>query len=211
MSVRRQRRGRGWERWSRCLTAACAAVWLWGCQVDDDGAEGEAAALPGGESSARADSARTGAAPAPAPDTVNLVDPQLSRAVAGEDGWMYSQQVEADLDGDGDGERVVLTARVETMRGRPLWDDGQPWQVYVEEASGERTYLYARFVQLGAVTMRIGLPERGAGATIVLLEHLPDRLSVHEIEYRAPGDFAALPRFVRAVDPTGEVSSPSLP
>jgi hypothetical protein len=140
-----------------------------------------------------------------------LVDPQIAPAVAGEDGWMYSQAVEADLDGDGAAERVVLTARAEVMRGRPLWDDGQPWQVYVQEASGERTYLYSRFVQLGAVTLRIGLAERERPTTVVLLEHLPDRLAVYEVEYGGPGRTEVVGRLERMLDPTGEVSSPMLP
>src|SRR5690606_15712646 len=67
----------------------------------------------------------------PAPQ-VALVDTSIQPGVAGQDGWMYSRSAEADLDGDGAPERVVLMARAEVMDGRPLWDDGQPWQVYVE-------------------------------------------------------------------------------
>lgn len=149
-------------------------------------------------------------APQESPE-VMLVDSTMVPAVAGVDGWMYSQSAAADLDGDGAGERVVLTARVELIRNRPAWDDGQPWQVYVEEVGGERTYLYARFVQLGTVTMRVGLPEAGRPASVILLEHLPDRIGVHEVQYRGPGDVKTVQRFVRSLDPTGEVSSPSLP
>lgn len=168
---------------------------------------------PGVDPAPPADSAGPGPAPsAPAaPPAATLVDPDQGQAVAGEDGWMYSQSVQADLDADGAAERVVLTARVELYRGRPAWDDGQQWQVYVEEADGTRTPLYARFVQLGTVTMRVGRAEGSQGESVVLLEHLPDRMAVYEVEYRGPGDVTALERFQRALDPTGDVASPDLP
>jgi hypothetical protein len=142
---------------------------------------------------------------------VVLVDSTIPPAVAGADGWMYSQSSEADLDGDGQAERVVLTARAEVMRGRPLWDDGQPWQVYVEEPDGARTYLYSRFVQLGSVTIRLGLPEGGQGPSVLLLEHLPDRMALYEAEYRGAGDASVVSRFERSLDPRGEGTTPLPP
>jgi hypothetical protein len=145
------------------------------------------------------------------PAAVQLVDTSLAPAVAGEDGWMYQQNADADLDDDGQLERVVLTARVEMLRGRPAWDDGQPWQVYVEEADETRTYLFARFVQLGTITMRVALPEGDTGATVILLEHLPDQLSLYEVEYHGPGSATAIPRFQRMLDPRGEIAGPALP
>ena len=124
---------------------------------------------------------------------------------------MYSQSVEADLDGDGQPERAVLAARVELYQGRPAWDDGQPWQVYVEEPDGSRSDLYRRFVQLGTVTMRIGRAGDGRSASVILIEHLPDRLSVYELEYGGTGQVRTAQAFARSLDPTGEVSSPALP
>ena len=67
----------------------------------------------------------------------------------------------ADLTGDGAPERVVMTARVEMSRGRPLWDDGQPWQVYIEYADSTRTYMYANRLQLGMLEMRLTRPASG--------------------------------------------------
>lgn len=140
-----------------------------------------------------------------------LVDSAIAPAIAGEGGWNYYQSAHADLNADGNLERVVLAARVELYRGRPAWDDGQPWQVYVEALDGHRTYVYARRVQLGTVTMRVSLAEGGAPSTIVLIEHLPDRLSLYEISYHSPGHTSVVEHFQRTVDPRGDLASPQLP
>lgn len=137
-----------------------------------------------------------------------LLDPDIPPAIAGEDGWGYEQSASADFDGDSTLERVVLTARVEMYRGRPAWDDGQPWQVYVEAAGGARTYLYAQRLQLGTLTMRITAGAAGRPPTIVLLEHLPHRLSVYEAAYAGPDSATVVTRFQREVDPRGETASP---
>ena len=146
-----------------------------------------------------------------AASVVQLVDSSIRAAVAGRDGWGYAQSATHDLDGDGQPERVVLTARVELVRGRPAWDDGQQWQVYVEEPDSSRTYIYAQFVQLGTVTMRVGEAVAGKPSSVILIEHLPDRLGVYEIQYQAPGHFTAIERFERGLDPRGDVASPKLP
>jgi hypothetical protein len=140
-----------------------------------------------------------------------LIDSAIAPAVAGVDGWNYALEAEADLTGDGQPERVVLTARVELYRGRPAWDDGQPWQVYVEEPDGARTYLYAQRLQLGTLTMRLSRADSGVAATIILLEHLPDRLSVYEARYSSPGEATVVSRFQREVDPRGQLAAPMLP
>jgi hypothetical protein len=143
--------------------------------------------------------------------SVQLVDSTIPSAVAGEAGWDYQQSTQADLTGDNQLERVVLTARVELYRGQPAWDDGQPWQVYVEAQDGTRTYVYAQRLQLGTLAMRIGLSEAGQPASIVLLEHLPDRLSVYEVSYVGPGRTSTAVRFQRDLDPYGELAGPQLP
>lgn len=147
----------------------------------------------------------------PTPPPVDLMDPNIPPAVAGEDGWDYQLSGDADLNGDGRAERIVLTARVEMYQGRPAWDDGQPWQVYVEDESGTRTHLYAQRLQLGTLTMRIAPPVDDGLPAVLLLEHLPDRLSVYEATYRGPGDASAVIAYQREVDPTGETASPLLP
>ncbi|HSA56773.1 MAG TPA: hypothetical protein VLE53_13770 [Gemmatimonadaceae bacterium] len=152
----------------------------------------------------------------PAPDStaardtvaaVALIDSTIPPAVAGEGGWNYHESATADLTGDTLPERVVLTARVELYRGRPAWDDGQPWQVYVESADGRRTYLYAQRLQLGTLAMRLTLADGGRRAAIVLIEHLPDRLRLIEAQDTGSG-LAAVVRFERALDPRGETASP---
>ncbi len=141
----------------------------------------------------------------------DLVDPTIAPAIAGEEGWGYSQTAEADLSGDGEPERVVLTARVEMVRGRPAWDDGQPWQVYIEMPDGDRTYLYARRLQLGTLTMRVAQPDGDSPASVILVEHLPDRLAVYESLYTAAGSATTYVRFVRTLDPRGETAGPQFP
>ena len=140
-----------------------------------------------------------------------LIDSTIPPAVAGQDGWNYYQSAEADLTGDGQPERIVLTARVELYRGRPAWDDGQPWQVYVETADGARRYVYAQRLQLGTLTLRIGDRAPGTPASIVLLEQLPGSMSVYEATATSDGTITAVTRFRRALDPRGQQASPMLP
>ena len=164
------------------------------------GACGERVAVEG----TQADSPAATASP-------DLVDSTITPAIAGRAGWDYQQSATHDFDGDGEVERVVLTAHVALIRSRPVWDDGQQWQVYVEEPDSTRTYIYAQFVQLGTVTLRVGEAVDGRRASIVLIEHLPDRLGVYETEYQAPGRHSTTHRFVRTLDPRGDVASPKLP
>lgn len=144
------------------------------------------------------------------PPSIQLVDSTIPPAVAGEEGWHYQQSADVDLTGDGHLERVVLTARVELYRGRPAWDDGQPWQVYVENQHGTRTYVYAQRLQLGTLTMRVSRGEVNR-PTVVLLEHLPDRLRVLEASYTGPDLVSVAVAYQRALDPRGEIASPRLP
>lgn len=140
----------------------------------------------------------------------SLIDSSIAPAAAGEDGWDYHLSSDVDLDGDGEDERVVLTARVEMPEGRPAWDDGQPWQVYVEAADGARTYLYAQRLQLGTLAMRVTRRDE-EHPTIVLIEHVPDRLRIMEALYAGPSQASAAIAFERKLDPRGDMASPNLP
>ncbi len=140
---------------------------------------------------------------------VQLIDSTIPPAIAGQDGWNYVESATADVMGDSMPERIVLTARVELYRGRPAWDDGQPWQMYVESQGGQRTYLYAQRLQLGTLTMRVTRAHSGRKATVLLIEHLPDRLRILEARSTATG-LSVTPLVERELDPRGEQASPRL-
>jgi hypothetical protein len=140
----------------------------------------------------------------------SFVDSSIAPAVAGADGWNYVERAAADVLGDSAVEQIVLMARVELYRGRPAWDDGQPWQVYVETASGARHYLYAQRLQLGTLSMRVAHADSGQRATLLLLEHLPHSLRVLE----AVGSDSTIQlrlRFERTLDAFGQQASPRFP
>ena len=138
------------------------------------------------------------------PTDLALIDSTIPPAIAGEDGWNFQQSVSADFTGDGQAERVVLTARVELVRGQPAWDDGQPWQVYVESGNGSRTYLYAQRLQLGTLSMRMSQSDSTQLPTVILLEQLPERWRIFEVRYPTAD---AAPRtvlqFERRIDARG--------
>lgn len=143
--------------------------------------------------------AASDSATAPARASVdNLFQDRVPIAVAGDSGWQYAQRVSADVDGDDADETVVLISDVSLdARGRPLWEHGHRWQVYVEEKNGVRTHLYARFLPNGKLTASLTLPDSGSAPVIVLLEQTPDWLGVYEIGYRGPRQAPVLERFER--------------
>ena len=152
-----------------------------------------------------------GSAEQPAATAVQIVDSAIAPAVAGQDGWNYEQSAEADLNGDGRAERIVLTARVEKYRGRFAWDDGHPWQLYIEDQDGARTYVYSRRIQLGTLAMRITNGTQDSTPSIVLIEHTPDQLNVYEAFYEASERSSTVLQFQRDLDPRGDLASPRLP
>jgi hypothetical protein len=143
-------------------------------------------------------------APAEKPDTapaIDLVDARVARAAAGDPGWAYQQRVVADLDRDGTRETAVLIADVALgAGGQPLWEDGHRWQVYVEEDTGARTYLYARFLPNGRLTADLGAAPPGEAPTIVLFEQTPDAVAAYELRYEGPDRTALVQRFARGLD-----------
>lgn len=152
----------------------------------------------------RGDVAADSVAAAPATDREDddhwmpPVDTLASLPPRNGDGWGYVRSAAADLDGDGEQERVVVAARVEVRRGEPLWDDGQDWAVFVEEVDGQRTPILLRFVQLGHVEAL--LTEAGEAPPAVLaVERTPHSLSVYEAVYRGPGDVSTRPLLRRAL------------
>jgi hypothetical protein len=162
------------------------------CERADDGA--------GATSRASADTvAEQDAVSAP---PVVLVDTALPAAMAGDAGWQYHLRANADLDGDGQPEGASLIARVGMDQRGPMWDDGQPWQLYIEEADGTRTYAYRRFVQLGTVEAHVASASSGGAAlSIVLVESTPQAIRIYEVTYAGPGKVTAVERFTREIHP----------
>ena len=143
------------------------------------------------------------------PDTIaDLIQARVPEAAAGDSGWKYSRRASADLDADGKDESVVLIADVTLdKRGQPLWEDGHRWQMYVEDAKGNRTRMYARFVPNGSVTVRVASPQGGVRPTLVLLEESADHVGVYEFRYNSPGRFDVWRRLDRTLELTQQPSS----
>lgn len=112
---------------------------------------------------------------------VNLLDPQYPPMVVGE-GWGYHETAEADLDGDGAREAVSVIARA---TGPEDFDDGQPWQVYIEEPDGRRTHVYSRWVQLGHLEVYVSDDE--GKASLIILEKQGFSLVMYRVYYGGPG------------------------
>lgn len=125
--------------------------------------------------------------------SVNLISPHYPPAVGGEPGWEYHQTLSADLDADGEKERVSITTNAEWMAERKefAWDDGHPWHVYVEEADGRRTYLFSNWVQLGRLD--VILDREGPGLFIV--SSRGGSLVVYRATYRGPGQMTTVDAF----------------
>jgi hypothetical protein len=115
-----------------------------------------------------------------------LVDPALPPAVAGQDGYEYIQVATADFDSDGTPEQAFLIANAPVQNGDPLWDDGHVWQLYVEEPTGQRTYLFVRFLQLARVEARLTQSAAGEAPRILLNEQWPMAFYLYELGYRGP-------------------------
>jgi hypothetical protein len=157
------------------------------------------------------DSPAAGSAPVSPLPEVDLVSPRHDDAVMGQAGWNHAQSATADLDGDGTAEKAVIIANADSYHGTVLWNDGQVWQVYVEEPDGTRTYVYKQFLQLGSVLARLARPEAprpGAAAkqpavqapTILLLEQVPQRFAAYEVRYSGPGQASVVEVMHRAYD-----------
>jgi hypothetical protein len=121
-------------------------------------------------------------------DTIDLVDPDRPLAVAGQPGWEYQRVAVADVDSDGKDEQVYIIANAPvTAGGEPLWDDGQVWQAYIEEPSGERTYIFSRFIQLGTLEGMLAERASESGFDILLVQKTFMHLGIYSVQYQSPG------------------------
>lgn len=125
--------------------------------------------------------------------SVNLINPIFPPAVGGTPGWEYHQTLSADLDGDGQQERVSVTTNAFWMADEKAfaWDDGHPWHVYVEESDGSRTYLFSNWVQLGR--LEVILDREGPGLFIVYTRG--GELVIYRATYRGPGQATTVDAF----------------
>jgi len=133
---------------------------------------------------------------------VNLLDPKVPRAVAGDPQWKYVQRAKADFDGDGRDETAVLISDVALdSRGSPLWEDGHRWQLYFEEADSTRTYIYARFLPFGKLEASVTIPDEEKMPTVVLRELTPHALGVYEVRYSGAKQSWSVRHLYRELDP----------
>jgi hypothetical protein len=117
-----------------------------------------------------------------------LVDPGVSAAPAEPDSaWGYRKAAQADLDSDGEPERVVLLASAAHLGGGEFaWDTGHVWEVRVEEADGAATRAYGRWLQYGE--LEADVVGSGGGSAVLLVERLRESVTVYEVRYGGPGE-----------------------
>ncbi|WP_420126304.1 hypothetical protein [Longimicrobium sp.] len=103
--------------------------------------------------------------------------------------WAYRRELSADLDGDGQPERLVIVSDVEV---RPdsvaLWEDGHRWAVLAMNSTGAATLLYAAFVPNGFAEAAVLQPDDQGRRRVLVQERTPQQLRSLEIEYHGPGD-----------------------
>lgn len=132
-----------------------------------------------------------------------LTDTTIPRAEAGEKGWAYQQKASVDFDADGELETAVLISDVTLdARGTPLWEDGHRWQVYVDEPTGERTYVYRQFLPNGKLTADVVRRESGT-RTLLLVARTPQSVSVHEVKYSGPQRIVLMNTIERPIEGAG--------
>ncbi|HUF65891.1 MAG TPA: hypothetical protein VMM17_07935 [Gemmatimonadaceae bacterium] len=102
-------------------------------------------------------------------------------------GWRHRAALDADLNGDGRTERLVVASDVSlTDSGEPLWEDGHRWGVYVEDST-QRTLLYSRFLPNGVAEIAVGAPGTDGSRDILILERTPQHSRSIVLEYQRPG------------------------
>ena len=108
--------------------------------------------------------------------------------------WPVQHGLSADLDDDGQDERLVVASDVTAgSDGEPLWEDGHRWAVWVVEpdtdAQGDslRTLLYGDFVQLGRVDVSVMAPSEGQAPGVFVLERGQAQVAALEVRYDGPG------------------------
>jgi hypothetical protein len=117
----------------------------------------------------------------PAPVDLARINPVETAA------WPHRRVIEADLDGDGRRERVVLAADVQlSATGKPLWEDGHRWVVSVGDAPPP-TLLYGAFVPNGHVDAAILSADAAGRRHVLVRERTPTTMRTFVISYDEAG------------------------
>ena len=129
----------------------------------------------------------------------SLVFPSLPAAVDSTNHWQYRESTMYDLDGNGSQEKIVILANVErSSSGELMWDDGQPWEVRIEESNGKTTRVFAQFVQLG--TVKGYITHRDGHTTLFLLQQTSSGIRGMEITYSGPNVVKSRVIFTRSIE-----------
>ena len=129
---------------------------------------------------------------------INLVSPSQPAAVESPNAWQYKRMMSYDLNGDGTKENIVILANiVVSSDGKESWDDGQAWEVRIEETDKTVTRVYAQYIQLGLLKGYITMEQGRAG--IFLLEETAGGFKGFEIQYIGHGRFNANQLFSRSI------------
>lgn len=129
----------------------------------------------------------------------DLTDQHRSSSLSGNGAWKYSRSYSnSDLNGDGEKEIIHLLADVEMIDGEPAWDDGQPWEIVIEEQNGEKTSVFLDYVQLGSV--EIDLINRESVQELLLIVRQGADIKILTISYNHPNEFFGCKQFVGIVD-----------
>ena len=125
----------------------------------------------------------TTATTTPPPHVLQLTVEQASA-------WKHRQGINADLDGDGAEETVILASDVVMSdRGVPLWEDGHRWAVIVED-DGHRSIVYSAFVPNGFAEAAV-LEPSGGRREVLIQERTPQQLRTLTIRYDGSGRASA--------------------
>ena len=99
--------------------------------------------------------------------------------------WPHRRAIDADLDGDGSAERLILAADVTLdASGRPLWEDGHRWALFVED-DGAGSLLYGAFVPNGAVEAAVLDAGANGARNVLVRERTPSQSRRFVIGYDA--------------------------
>ncbi|HVG08019.1 MAG TPA: hypothetical protein VNM67_09955 [Thermoanaerobaculia bacterium] len=102
-------------------------------------------------------------------------------------GWKYQRALQADLNGDGSEELVVLASDVVVNeKDIPLWEDGHRWAVVVRERESD-TLVFSSFVPNGFVEAAISTASSEGGRELFIQERTPSQVRSIVVSYQEPG------------------------